>query len=267
MSPRFSSILWLLPALLAGCAHRSAPPPPPPPPPPPFSCYNAPDFHWGAVSRVAILPLNNETSHPQAADDLRQALHASFQQMGVSEVVAVPPPLAARLARQVRETGRFDEAEAIQLARCTGAHVVIAGTLSHFSPYNRPRIGLTLHALSPDLGRVVASVDGLWDATSHPVAQRARLFYAQQRTFVQAVCDRVLGTIDDSFAADLVLDSPHLYGQFVCGEAARLLVADPVFLASLLPAGDTNGAGRQAVPRTAPATGPGCSPAKPRPAP
>jgi hypothetical protein len=216
--------------LVGGCAHHQRNIAPPPPN---FSYYNAPDFRWDAVARVVILPIVNETAHPQAGDEMQRILNASIQQMGMFEIVSIPPPVAERLARQVRETGRFNEVEVIELARCTGAHAVIAGTLSHFSPYYRPRVGLTLHAISPDLGRVVGSVDGLWDANCHTVAQRARLYFAPQKTFAEKVYDKVVGTVDDAYAEDLVLESPRLFSQFVCGEACRLLVGDAGFLEGL----------------------------------
>ncbi len=226
--------------LAAGCAHHAGNSAPPPN----FSYYHAQDFAWAPVTRVVILPLVNETAHPEASDQLQRSLHASFQQMGLFEVVSVPPPLAARLARQVREAGRFDEAEVINLARCTGANVVIAGTLSHYTPYFRPRIGLTLQAISPDLGRVVGSADGLWDANDPHVACRARLFFVPKKSHLQKLCDYARWAVDDAYAADLVLESPHLFGQFVCGEAARLLVADPALMEGLLLTGEAAMSGK-----------------------
>lgn len=245
--------LLLLLVLLAGC---SAVPKkvPAPPPPPPFAIYRAPDFPWEAVSRVAILPLANESAYFQAGEDIQRLLHSSFQQLGRCEAVPIPSPILARLVRQMRETGRFDEGELIHLARCTGAQVILAGTLTHYSPYLRPRIGLSLQAISPELGRVVASVDGVWDATAHPVAGRARLFYSPQKTLAEKVCDRIVGTIDDSFACDLVLESPHLYGQFVCSEAVRLMAGDTGILESLRLTGD------QPATRAAPPPCPSCAP-------
>jgi hypothetical protein len=105
-----------------------------------------------------------------------------------------------------------------------GANVVITGTVSHLSPYFRPRIGLTLQAISPDVGRVVASVDGLWDSNSGVVAARARSYFAPKHPRLRR---RLIGAFDGAYADDLVLESPHLFAQFVCGEAARLLVGVP----------------------------------------
>ncbi len=225
--PRAGAWLALLACLLGGCAHA------PPRQDITFSYYHAPDFPWQQVARVVVLPPANETPQPQATEEIHRALHAELQQLGLFEVVPVPPPLSLRLVQQVRETGRFNEADIVELARCTGANVILAVTLSHYSPYFRPRIGLTLQAISPDLGRVVASVDGLWDCNNLSVADRARAYYTRNRTCAQHVCDCVLGVIDDAYGADTVLESPHLFGRFVCAEAVRILVGDGELLARL----------------------------------
>jgi hypothetical protein len=203
----------------------------------PFSYYNAPDFEWRQVARVLVLPLVNETAYPQASEEMQRTLHAELQRLGRFEVVPASAVLTGPMSEKVRTSGRFNEAAIIELARCTSADAILTGTLSHYSPYQRPRIGLTLQMISPDLGRVVGSTDGLWDANVHAVADRARTFYTRDRSPGGKVCDHILGTIDNDYAADLVLESPHLFGRFVCHEAAHLLVGDPAFRTSLQPGG------------------------------
>ncbi len=214
--------ILLLALGLGGCAHA------PPLSEPNVSQYHSRSFAWRGVARMVILPMRNEVPHqPGAAEEVRRSLHAELQQLAMFEAVPAPPELTARIACCVRDGGRFSEAEFVDLARCGGADVILVGTLTHYSPYQRPRIGLTLQAISPDLGKVVASVDGLWDATDHDVADRARAYYARVRTFKDHVCDTLLGRWENSYGTDLVLESPHLFQRFVCSEAARLLVGLP----------------------------------------
>src|SRR5262249_23425758 len=115
--------------------------------------------------------------------------------------------------RVVRENGRFNEAVLVQLARCYRADLIVMGTVSQYSPYTLPRVGLVLQVISPGDGVVVASVDGLWDASSPPIACRARDFYRQ-----------CTGKWEEPFTAELVLDSPRLYQRFVSFEAVSVLV-------------------------------------------
>jgi hypothetical protein len=91
-------------------------------------------------------------------------------------------------------------------------------------------VGLTLQAVHPLSGKVVASVDGLWDSTRHDVADRAVAFYSRQLTAKDHVAVHLLGAVDTAYADDLALDSPELFQRFVCHEAARALTEPPVQL-------------------------------------
>lgn len=206
---------------LAGCGNL------PTCPEPNVSRYHNPAFSWRRVARLVVMPLVNESPQPQAGEEVRRSLHAELQQLGLFEAVPAPSELGESVSRHVRDGGRFSEAEMVALARCGAADVILVGTLTHYSPYQRPRIGLTLQAISPDLGKVVASVDGLWDATDHDVAQRARDYYRRVRSCKDYAFDYLLGRWESSYGTDLVLESPHLFQRFVCSEAARILVGLP----------------------------------------
>jgi hypothetical protein len=196
--------------LLAGCHH---PRQPAAAPPVNYSEYHAHPFSWFGVSRVLVLPLDNETTFSHASEEVRNALVTELQQLGCFEVVPAPPEVCTTLSRYARANGRFNELALIQMARDFRADVIILGTLSQFSPYTPVRMGLVLQVISPADGVVVASVDGVWDSANPWIAQRARDYYLQS-------CRRR----DEPLTADLVLDSPRLYQRFVCAEAAHILV-------------------------------------------
>jgi len=170
---------WML--LLAvgfvGCAHA-----PPVPPEPNVSQFHSKAFAWRGVARMVVMPFVNESPQPEAGQEVRRSLHAEIQQLGLFEAVPAPQELGERTARCIRDGGRFSEEEMVLLARCGSSDVILVGTLTHYSPYQRPRIGLTLQAISPDLGQVVASVDGMWDSTDHDVAERVRAHYQRVRS-------------------------------------------------------------------------------------
>ncbi len=196
--------------LLTGCRH-------PPPPEPPYSYYRAPQFQWRGVARVLIMPLDNETDFPHAADEVRNSLVTEMQRLGLFEVVPAPPDVPVDLCRVIRENGRFNEAILVQLARTFRADAIIMGAVTQYSPYTLPRLGVVLQVVSPGDAAVMASVDGVWDAASRPIAERARAFYSQRAK-----------PRDEPFTAELVLDSPRLYQRFVCFEAAQALVGASV---------------------------------------
>lgn len=208
----------LLCGLVTGCGHlglgRDVPYQEPT-----FSQYHDPAFHWEAVNRVLILPLDNETHFPHVAEEVRNALATELQELGRFEVVLAPPDIHARLSHSIREHGQFNEAAMIELARCFRADVILLGAVTQYSPYRLPRLGLTLQAVGPGECAVVASVDGVWDTTQQTVADRARSFYASGRRHSLRAQNR-----DQPFADELALEAPRLFQRFVANEAADVLV-------------------------------------------
>ena len=214
-----------LTTILAGCQSQQRVVPPPGCEPV-YSQFHNDQFQWAGVSRVLILPFANESQHTQADEEISRALRAELQQLGRFEVVAAPPDEIARLSEEIHRNGRFSEDAMIQLGKCHNADVVIHGTVTQYSPYPRPRVGIVLQAVSPSEGKVIASVDGLWDANHLPIAKRAQSYYIQRRDTRTAYHEANWIYPDDGHADELALLSPQLYQRWVCSEAAAILVQD-----------------------------------------
>lgn len=197
---------------------------------PTFSQYHQDGWTWHTVDRVLVLPFLNESPHTRAGDEVRAAFTSQLQREGRWEVISAAPDDRAVLAAQIHRNGRFDEAAMLLLSQTTGADVVVHGTVTHYSPYPRPRIGLILQAVSPEDGKVVASVDGLWDTTDAYVAERCRIYYRQSVHVRPAFLrnNRIPIADDDTFAGDIALDSPALFQRWVCHEAVLALQGKPV---------------------------------------
>lgn len=221
------TVAWLL-LCMCSCAgkhaHRVVTPPGCEPV---YSQYHHDAFRWQDVGRVLVLPFANESAYTRADDEIARALRAELQQLGRFEVVAAPPDDIARLSDRIHRGGRFDEDTMLQLARAFNADIVLHGTITHYSPYPRPRVGIVLQAVSPVEGKVVASVDGLWDANHLPIAKRAQNYYMQRKHALGPYLQANLIWPDDGPGDELVLQSPHLYQRWVCSELAAILVQDP----------------------------------------
>jgi hypothetical protein len=203
--------MYCLVLLLAAGCHQ------PPVVEPPFSYYHAPGLEWCRVNRVLLLPLENESTINQAPEQVRRALASELQAAGRFEVVPAPPDVWAELSGQIRCNGRFNEAVLIEMARCTRADLIVLGTISQYSPYRLPRLGLVLQVVSPADAVVVASVDGLWDSTHQDIAARARAYYREGAR----------GGRNAPFPETLALESPQYFQRFVCHEAVAALLAVP----------------------------------------
>ncbi len=216
------------PLLSSGCQHlkkKHEQQPPPVIEVPTFSQFHQPDFTWRSVARVLVLPLLNESEYNKAADEVGQALATELQTMGRFEVVAAPPDVRARLAAEIHRNGRFNEAVMLDVARTARADIIVHGTITQYSPYPRPRLGLILQAVSPFDGKVIASVDGVWDSTRLDVAERIRGYYRMNPHKHPWIVNHTIPP-DDSFSGELALDSPYLFQRYVCAEASINLVKD-----------------------------------------
>jgi hypothetical protein len=194
---------------------------------PVYSQYHHDAFRWSDVGRVLVLPIANESSYTKADEELARALRAELQQLGKFEVVAAPPDELARMSERIHRGGRFDEDQILQLGRAFNADVVIHATITQYSPYPRPRLGIVVQAVAPAEGKVIGSVDGLWDANHLPIAKRAQNYYTQRKHERGPYLDANWIWPDDGHADELTLLSPQLYQRWVCSEIAAILVQDP----------------------------------------
>lgn len=221
---KLSGFLFL--SFLVGCQSQQRVVPPPGCEPV-YSQFHYDQFQWTGVSRVLVLPFANDSSHSRADEEISRALRAELQQLGRFEVIAAPHDDLAKLSEQIHRNGRFNEDTMIQLGKMHNADVVVHGAVTQYSPYPRPRIGIVIQAVSPSEGKVISSVDGLWDANHVPIAKRAQSYYIQRRDTRTAYHDANWIYPDDGHADELALLSPQLYQRWVCSEVAALLVQDP----------------------------------------
>jgi hypothetical protein len=230
-------LILLLPALGCGLfpCHNSSP------------CsaeYHAVNFDIRSMPRVLLMPLANETPFLAAGEDIRKALAAEFQCLGMFEVVMAPPNPAECDAKLVHTTGRFNEADLVRLAREFRTDGILVGVVTQYHPYPPPRIGLTLHLISASRGVEVASVQGIWDARDRRLAEEAKIYFRKT----------IFPRLNPSQESDVGLESPLLYARFVCNQAAQALVSpgpSPIVPANMLGSEQSN--------QTAPGAGTGAS--------
>lgn len=225
---RLAACVAVVALAAAGCSLFNKGKLEPKPQPATFSQYHLAGWSWDRVDRVVVLPFLNKSPYTHTGDEVRAAFTSEMQRMGRFEVIYNGPDEQALLATEIHQAGRFDEATMLAIGRATNADVVIHGVITQYSPYPRPRIGLIIQAVAPREAKVVASVDGIWDTTDVALADRCRIYYRQRvRQRPPFIRNNVIAS-DDSFAADLALDSPALFQRWVCHEIVLTLFGLPV---------------------------------------
>lgn len=221
--------------------------PPPPAAPVTYGEFHQPGFSWDAVGRVAVMPVHNRSDFTRAGVEFRAALSSELQRLGRFEVVRVPAEDVTGPAETIHATGAFEESAALRFAAETRSDVIVLATITQYSPYPRPRIGVVVQVVSPLDLKVIASIDGLWDTTDAGIAEQVRQHYRQRtRPRPPWVRNHVIAT-DDAFAGELALESPALFMRYVGGVVAETLTAAP---------GPTTGTGTGPVTGTAPCVTP-----------
>jgi hypothetical protein len=228
-----AAVLLLACLTAVGCEHwHSGRVVPPPGCDPHYSQYHLDTFQWTTVSRVLVLPFANEAGGI-VEDEINRSFRAELQQLGKFEVVAACPDDLVKFSVDIHKGGRFREDAMLALAKVFSADVIIHGTVTEYSPYPRPRIGIVIQAVAPHEAKVIASVDGLWDANHLPIAKRAQNYYMQRKHKLGPYEEANWIWPDDGHADELALLSPRLYQRWVCSELVAILVQDPAIVGTV----------------------------------
>jgi hypothetical protein len=196
----------------------------PPPPPVTYSQFHLPGWDWAAVRRVVVLSPRNESAYTRAGREFQQALASELQRLGRFEVVTAPFDDQTRMASLIHQGGKFNEAVAAAIAREHRADLLMYATVTQYSPYPRPRMGVVVQAVSPGEGKVAASVDGVWDTTDGGLAEQVRAYYRQRPKPLPVHVRNHTIVADDNFAGDIALDSPALFQRYVAHLVSETLV-------------------------------------------
>ncbi|MBW3538863.1 MAG: hypothetical protein KY476_01195 [Planctomycetes bacterium] len=176
----------------------------------PVNLYVAPDFPWASVQRIVIMPLANWSEFPEAAEQMREALAAQFQNSGRFDVVVAPYNAPGPHSAEVLKNGTYDELAVLELARRYQAQGVLYGAVTQDHPYSLPRVGLTLTMISPYEGVVIAGGDELWDARERIVADELRQHHYRHLDWPESL-----------FYVDRALESPEVFRRYVGWKVAR----------------------------------------------
>lgn len=237
-------ILGVACSIASGCAK---PCPPPAPQMPVCHQFQAPGFNWASIRRILLVPLENESTYPQATFEFQESLAARMQCSGRFEVVLASHETQCACRDTVRANGRFDEHDLLEIADDYNADAILFATITQYQPYTPPRVGLSLRLISPGNAAVIASVDGLWDSRDRSVAQQASSYASQ-----------TLNEGPTLAGGSITLESPAVFRRFACHYAVEALVNPVQYPETTFdPIQSASGIGPGAGPGMGPNPGPG----------
>jgi hypothetical protein len=211
MRPRRSH--WRLPLLLAplaalwGCAHPVCPA---------VCSYLSSPAELQHINRVVFLELADQAAQPNVARDVADDVLRALQERRLFRVEPLRETDPRCSAVPVRPDGRFTLVEMKQLREGLECDAVLVGAMTSFQQYPRMQIGLRLTLLDLKAGKVVWSLDNVWDTRDLDVERRIREFFGDRMAHQYEPVDWQIGTV-----------SASAFSKFVAYEVAGTLVPKP----------------------------------------
>jgi hypothetical protein len=184
--------------------------------PSPYQQFIAKNFDWSTIHRVVMMPVANQSAFPNVNEEIQKNLAIELQRVGRFEIVVAKINDPGARAVDVFASGQFNEIESVRVAREYQADAILFVNVTHYHPYNPPRVGLSLLLISPAEGIPIASLSGLWDAREAPTLQLAQAYVKQSQNWSRSLLSQ-----------DRVLESPDVFQRFVCQQVSTTFQPNP----------------------------------------
>lgn len=174
--------------------------------------YLNPHKSFASVGRVAIIELDNNSSHPQVSADITDALYQALQkkQLFGLTVIRQNDPLWRSLQLDDASGYSLEEISVMyKKLKCDG---VLVGTITEFKPYPHTTIGLRLKLLDLRDGQLLWAIEQVWDSADKKTERRIKDYFKSQKRSDLA-----------SMYKDLVAVSSLEFIKFVSYETAETL--------------------------------------------
>lgn len=166
------------------------------------------------INSVAFVELAHDERNPVVAESLTQAVAQSLKDTRLFRVRLIrrDDPVCHDL--DFADPHTFSMEQLLVVRRALQADAVLCGSMKHFQPYPRMRVGVYLAMIDLDKGSFVWGVDHRWDTTDKATQKRMARFYSEN-----------VGADDNPDGWRTGLVSPALFAKFVAHEVARTLPA------------------------------------------
>jgi len=134
----------------------------------------------GALSRVALVELDNLSAYPRVSAEITHALYLEIQKQQLFGLTLVQQEDPAW--RSLQEN--FDTLQAMRqlvvLRETLRSNGLLLGTITQYEPYPRMVIGLRLKLLDLTDGQLIWATEQIWDSSDKNVQRRIKRYYRTQ---------------------------------------------------------------------------------------
>jgi hypothetical protein len=176
------------------------------------SYYLDPHKDLRRLSRVALVELDNQSSYPEIAAEVTQALFLAVQKEQVFGVTVVrcQDPGRPVLPADLDSPGMLRQLPALRESlQCSG---LLMGVVTEYQPYPHMVLGLRLKLLDLTDGQLLWGLEQVWDGADKSVRKRIETYFDKERR-----------PESDPLREELVVVSSLNFAKFVAYEVARTL--------------------------------------------
>jgi hypothetical protein len=184
-----------------------------PPLPPPLA-YRDVSLDSGAIRRVLVLPLADESGTGSPRHVVDTGLRDEIVKLRRFDIVQPDAADASsKPSEGPKKTGRVDVATIIELGRRYGVDAVLFGSLDHYRPYAPPLLGISASLIDVQTGLIIWEIRDFLDASDRATEVAMKEFFAVELAKDQTVMDE-----------ELLAVSPLWFAKFAARRVARTLL-------------------------------------------
>ncbi|MFH1999884.1 MAG: hypothetical protein ABIK28_09395 [Planctomycetota bacterium] len=170
------------------------------------------------VSRVLVLPFNNESGFPKQGEMVEQTFSRALAEQGQFEVISLPSEDHDLMeSLDPYKTGRFSLSMLIELGQWYNVDAVMLGCIKTYNPYCQPRIGMKADLISIRSGAVLRAVDGTLDSGEDMVAHDIIRYFEENHNFSHE---------ESLFEWRSIIQSPKMFARYACHRFVNELYRD-----------------------------------------
>lgn len=164
----------MLPVLLSGCSFYRASAPAV------EYYYLNPDKDFSTIGRVAIVELDNDSSYPQIAADVTEALFQALQKKQIFGLTVVRQNAPAWRSLQLDLNSTYTLAELFAIRKTLKCDAVLIGTVTGYRPYPHMAIGLRLKLVDLADGQLLWALEEIWDTADKTTQHRIKNYFQRE---------------------------------------------------------------------------------------
>jgi hypothetical protein len=183
------TVFLLLPVLLSGCGIHEL-----------FApttdyYYLNPDKNLSSVGRTVLIELDNNSSYPQIATDVTEALFRSLQKKQVFGLTVIRQSDPAWRSLQLDMNRAYTLEQLSAMRKTLNCDAILIGTVTGFEPFPHLTIGLRLELRDLADGQLLWALEQIWDTTDKTTENRIKNHYSRHNFLGSATLQEKLGTV------------------------------------------------------------------------